>query len=181
MITDSPLPGLKIIQLKSHEDNRGFFIEYFNKKTFSDLGLPLEYFQDNYSFSLPRVLRGLHYQENPSQAKFITCTRGQIYDVTVDIRKNSPTFGQHFGYELSASNAQALLIPAGFAHGFCVIGDEPAEVFYKVDNAYNKESESGIIYNDESLGIKWPIKNPIISQKDSQLKKFSEYKKNPVF
>jgi dTDP-4-dehydrorhamnose 3,5-epimerase len=174
-ITDTKINGLKLIQLDLYKDNRGFFVERFNKKSFTELGLPTEYYQDNFSYSLPNVIRGLHYQQNPSQAKLVGCTRGKIWDVAVDIRKNSPTFGQYFAIELSGENGKLLFIPAGFAHGFCVIGDEPADVIYKVDNSYSKEGDGGIAYNDRDLNIKWPIKNPIISVKDQSLPSFKQY------
>ena len=169
------IADLKIIQLDIYQDSRGFFVERFNKKTFDELGLPTEYFQDNFSHSLPKVIRGLHYQQNPSQAKLLGCIRGKIWDVAVDIRKNSPTFGQYFAIELSGDNGKLLYIPAGFAHGFCVLGDEPADVTYKVDNQYSKEGDGGIAYNDLDLNIKWPIKDPIISPKDQSLHSFKQY------
>ena len=174
-IINTLISDIKIIQLNIYPDNRGFFVERFNKKVFADLGLPTEYFQDNFSYSLPNVIRGLHYQQNPTQAKLVGCVRGRIWDVAVDIRKNSPTFGQHFGVELSGENGKLLYIPAGFAHGFCVLGNEPADVAYKVDNPYSKAGDGGIAYNDPDLAINWPIKNPIVSDKDKILPSFKEY------
>ena len=174
-ITNTLIDGLKIIQLNIHRDSRGFFVERFNKKVFEGLGLPVDYFQDNFSYSLPRVIRGLHFQQNPSQAKLVGCVRGRIWDVAVDIRKNSPTFGQHFGVELSGQNGKLLWVPAGFAHGFCVVGDEPADVAYKVDNPYCKDGDGGIAFDDADLAIDWPIKNPIVSDKDKSLPSFVEY------
>jgi dTDP-4-dehydrorhamnose 3,5-epimerase len=181
MITNTEIKGLKVIQLTLHKDSRGFFTELFNKKIFSDLGLPIEYAQDNYSFSFPGVVRGLHYQTKPAQSKLITCIGGAIWDVSVDIRKNSPTFGKYFGCELSSENRKSIFIPDGFAHGFCAIGNEPAQVLYKVSNNYNKSSEGGILYNDKNLNIEWPVKNPIISEKDLQLESFTKYAENPLF
>jgi dTDP-4-dehydrorhamnose 3,5-epimerase len=175
-ITSSNLTAdLKIIQLDIYQDFRGFFTERFNKKNFTELGLPTEYHQDNFSYSLPGVIRGLHYQQNPSQAKLVGCTRGRIWDVAVDIRKNSLTFGQHFAIELSGENGKMLYVPAGFAHGFCVLGDESADVMYKVDSRYSKEGEGGIVYNDPDLNIKWPVKDPIVSEKDRILPGFKQY------
>jgi len=174
-ITQTPIADLKLIQPAIHGDDRGFFVERFNKKVFADLGLPTEYFQDNFSYSLPGVIRGLHYQNNPTQAKLVGCVRGKIWDVAVDIRVKSPTFGQHFGVELSGKNCKLLYIPAGFAHGFCVLGDEPADVAYKVDNPYSKAGDGGIAFDDPDLGIKWPIKNPIVSKKDQSLQSFKNY------
>ncbi len=175
-IFNTDILGLKIIELDTYKDERGYFVERFNQNKFQELGLPINYFQDNYSYSLPRVIRGLHYQQNPSQAKLVGCTRGKIWDVAVDIRKNSPTFGQYFAIELSDENGKLLYIPAGFAHGFCVLGNEPVGVMYKVDNYYSKEGDGGIIYNDPDLNIKWPIISPIVSIKDQVLPSFKEYK-----
>ena len=174
-IIQTPIPDLKLIELDIYKDNRGFFVERYNEKSFKELGLPTNYIQDNFSKSAPRVLRGLHYQNNPSQAKLVGCVSGKIWDVAVDLRKKSKTFGQHFAIELTADNGKLLYIPAGFAHGFCVLGDKPADVMYKVDALYSKEGEGGIIYNDPDLNINWPIKDPILSDKDKDLKNFRNY------
>ena len=180
-ISLTPFDGLKVVQLKIYHDNRGFFVERFNKKLFQDLGLPVDYFQDNHSLSAPNVIRGLHFQNNPSQAKLVGCLRGKILDVAVDIRKNSSTFGKYFSIELSAENGKLLFIPAGFAHGFAVLGNEPADVMYKVDNQFSKEGDGGIRFNDLDLKIDWQIANPIISDKDKNLPLFADYLKNPKF
>ncbi|MFT7086879.1 MAG: dTDP-4-dehydrorhamnose 3,5-epimerase [Rickettsiales bacterium] len=179
-IHNTSIPHLKIIELDIFRDDRGFFVERFNKQKFADLGIPTEYFQDNFSSSIPRVVRGLHYQ-TPSQAKLLGCVRGRIWDVAVDIRKDSPTFGQHFSVELSGENGKLLYVPAGFAHGFCVLGDEPADVAYKVDNPYSAAGDGGIAFDDADLAINWPVKNPIVSDKDQKMQSFAEYKINPVF
>ncbi len=179
-VVNTAIQDLKVIELDIHKDSRGFFVERFNKKIFADNGIPCEYIQDNFSRSLPRVIRGLHYQNNPSQAKLVGCTRGRIWDVAVDIRKNSATFGKYFGIELSGDNGKLLYIPAGFAHGFSVLGDEMADVTYKVDGSYNKAGEGGIIYNDVDLNIKWPVGNIIISDKDAALQSFAKYCENKV-
>ena len=180
-ILSTPFTGLKIVQLKIYHDNRGFFVERFNKKLFQELGLPVDYFQDNHSLSSPNVIRGLHFQNNPSQAKLVGCLRGRILDVAVDIRKDSPTLGKYFSIELSAENGKLLFIPAGFAHGFAVLGNEPADVMYKVDNQFSKEGDGGIRFNDPDLKIDWQIANPIISDKDKNLPLFADYLKNPKF
>jgi dTDP-4-dehydrorhamnose 3,5-epimerase len=180
-ILSTPFAGLKIVQLKIYHDNRGFFVERFNKKLFQELGLPVDYFQDNHSLSSPNVIRGLHFQNNPSQAKLVGCLRGKILDVAVDIRKNSPTLGKYFSIELSAENGKLLFIPEGFAHGFAVLGNEPADVMYKVDNQFSKEGDGGIRFNDPDLKIDWQIANPIISDKDKNLPLFADYLKNPKF
>jgi dTDP-4-dehydrorhamnose 3,5-epimerase len=133
-----------------------------------------DYLQDNMSRSVPGVIRGLHYQNNPSQAKLVSCVSGAILDVAVDIRKDSATFGKYFSIELTGENGKCLYIPAGFAHGFCVLGNLCADVVYKVDNYYSKEGEGGIIYSDPDIGIKWPIENPILSEKDLALPKLKD-------
>jgi len=171
-ILSTPIAGLKVIQLKIHHDNRGFFVERFNQ---------ISYFQDNHSYSYPNVIRGLHYQNNPSQAKLVGCLRGKILDVAVDIRHQSPTFGKYFSIELSAENGKLLFIPAGFAHGFSVIGDESADVMYKVDNAFSKEGDGGIRFDDANLNIDWKVKNPIVSDKDKNLQSFKNYSQKPIF
>ncbi len=175
---DNQILDLKTITLDLYHDDRGFFTERFNKDKFLELGLPINYFQDNHSLSYPNVIRGLHYQQNPSQTKLVGCISGAIWDVAVDIRLNSPTFGKYFAIELSAKNGKMLFIPAGFAHGFCVLGDEPANVLYKVDNKYSKEGDGGIKFDDIDLKIDWPIKDPIISDKDRNLPTLQEYIKS---
>lgn len=180
-LKDAPLKDLKIIQLDQFHDERGFFNERFSKAQFAEWGLPTQWEQDNHSRSKPGVLRGLHYQHSPAQGKLVGVIRGRVWDVVVDLRANSPTYTQHFGIELSDQNALLLWVPKGFAHGFCVIGDEPADVFYKVDGLYAPQSEGGIHFADPSLNIQWPIQNPVINAKDQKLASLEEYKKNPHF
>ncbi|MEM3424145.1 MAG: dTDP-4-dehydrorhamnose 3,5-epimerase [Nitrososphaeria archaeon] len=149
-------------------DNRGFFMETYQKESFDKNGIKFDFIQENHSKSKRGVIRGLHFQKEPySQAKLVRCIKGEIFDVAVDIRKGSATFGKYISVNLSEENKFMLFIPRGFAHGFQVISNE-AEIIYKVDNIYSPESESGIIYNDESIGINWPIKNPILSEKDKK-------------
>ena len=175
-IDETPLAGLKVVQLTVHGDERGFFVERYQKARFAEAGLPIEFVQDNHSRSAPGVLRGLHFQTQPAQSKLVGCLRGAIWDVAVDIRKDSPTFGQHFGLELSESNGRLLWVPAGFAHGFCVLSEQPADVLYKVDEFYNPESESGVLWNDPELAIQWPIQDPVLSARDQALQRFSALK-----
>ncbi|MFT3748033.1 MAG: dTDP-4-dehydrorhamnose 3,5-epimerase [Agriterribacter sp.] len=166
--TKTGIPGLVLFQPKIFEDSRGYFFESYNKETFSTEGLAYNWVQDNESYSGYGVIRGLHFQNNPkAQAKLIRALEGKIYDVAVDIRKGSPTFGKWFGVELSAENKLQLLIPKGFAHGFSVLS-ETAKVLYKCDNLYDKNAEGGIMYNDGSLNIDWkiPVDKSIISDKD---------------
>lgn len=175
-----PIDGLKIIRLDKHSDERGVFIERYQREKFYELGIKAEFVQDNHSQSKAGVLRGLHWQQNPAQGKLIGVTHGRIWDVAVDLRPESSTFGQHHAVELSAENATLLWIPAGFAHGFCVLGNEPADLIYKVSGIYNKNGEGGINFDDTELAINWPTKNPIVSERDKNLQSFKEYKKNPV-
>ncbi|WP_054840608.1 dTDP-4-dehydrorhamnose 3,5-epimerase [Thermococcus peptonophilus] len=152
------------------EDERGFFMETYKKPDFEKAGIKGEFVQDNHSRSKYGVLRGLHFQREPyAQAKIVRCVRGGvIYDVAVDLRKNSPTFGKYVGVILSEFNKYQLYIPrGGFAHGFVVLSDV-AEVVYKVDNVYAPDHEGGLIWNDPDVGIKWPVEDPIISPKDQK-------------
>lgn len=163
------LEGLLLIELAVHRDERGFFVERFNLDRFREHGLPVQFVQDNHSRSLPGVLRGLHYQVDPPQGKLVGVVRGRIWDVAVDIRPTSPTRGRHTALELSDENGRLLWIPPGFAHGFCVLGDEPADVVYKVDAPYNRAGERGIYFADSELAIRWPADTPIVSTRDAAL------------
>lgn len=173
------IAGLKIIQLDLFGDSRGFFVERFQAKRFAEAGLPTNFIQDNHSRSSPNILRGLHYQCNPNQGKLVGVTRGRVWDVAVDIRPSSPTYGKYQAVELSGDNGLLFWIPAGFAHGFCVLGDEPVDMLYKVDGYYNKDAEGGIRYDDPDLAIDWPVKNPTISERDTTLMSWKNYSKNP--
>jgi dTDP-4-dehydrorhamnose 3,5-epimerase len=174
------LKGLILIELTVRRDERGFFAERFHAVQFEQYGLPTQFVQDNHSRSVPGVLRGLHYQHNPSQGKLIGVTRGRVWDVVVDIREDSPTFGKYSGIELSDKNGWLLWVPPGFAHGFCVLGEEPADVMYKVDSLYHAEGEGGLYWKDPDLAIPWPVKDPIVSPKDQWLSSFATYKAAPV-
>lgn len=179
-INKTPLEGLVEIELALHGDSRGFFVERFQQQKFEEAGLPTNFVQDNHSRSAPGVLRGLHYQYNPAQGKLVGVVRGRVLDVAVDIRHGSPTFGHYYATELSDANAKLLWIPAGFAHGFCVLGDEVADMFYKVTALYNAKCEGGIMWNDPEIGIKWPVSDPVISERDRKQPSFAEYKKNKI-
>jgi dTDP-4-dehydrorhamnose 3,5-epimerase len=168
---ETGIRGLLLFEPISYKDNRGFFFESYNRKVFEQHGINHDFVQDNQSFSVYGVIRGLHYQLPPhAQAKLVRAISGKILDVAVDIRIGSPTYKKVFSVELSAENQKQLFIPAGFAHGFSVLS-ETAEVLYKCDEFYNKESESGIIYNDAELNIDWqiPAGKIIVSEKDLQL------------
>ena len=163
------IPDVIEIQPSVFPDQRGFFLESFKESDFISNGINDKFVQDNISHSVLGIIRGLHFQKNPkAQAKLVTVVRGEIFDVAVDIRKNSPTFGKWVSELLSEENHKLLYIPEGFAHGFCVLSNE-ADVYYKVSNEYSPENEGGIVWNDPSLNINWPISKPVVSDKDSNL------------
>lgn len=166
-ITETKLKGCFIIEPNVFGDYRGYFSETYNKKVFEDNGIFINFVQDNQSLSKEKgTLRGIHFQKEPmAQSKLVMCTQGAVYDVAVDLREGSETFGEWIGAELSADNHKQLLIPKGFGHAFQTI-TEDAIFQYKVDNFYSKENEGAIIYNDPDLNIDWPIKDPILSEKD---------------
>ena len=162
------IQDVTLITPKVFIDERGFFMETYQKEEFAKEGITGDFVQQNHSKSVKGVLRGLHYQKEPyAQAKLVRCIKGEIFDVAVDIRKNSPSFGKYISATLSTENKNILYIPRGFAHGFEVLSDE-AEIIYSIDNIYAKKSESGIIWNDSSIKINWPIKSPILSEKDKK-------------
>jgi dTDP-4-dehydrorhamnose 3,5-epimerase len=167
IVKESKLLGVKLIEPTVHEDNRGFFMESYNAHSMADHGIPMIFVQDNHSLSVEAgVIRGMHYQLNPkAQTKLIRVIAGAIYDVVVDIREGSPTYGQWEGFELSADNKHQLLVPSGFAHGFCTLQPN-TEVLYKVDELYSPAHDRGILWNDPALGIRWPTEEPILSDKD---------------
>ena len=161
-----------LVEPKSFSDDRGFFLESFKTSEFTENGINTKFVQDNISHSVKDVLRGLHFQKNPkAQAKLVTAVKGDIFDVAVDIRKNSSTYGKWVSEILSEDNHNLLYVPEGFAHGFCVLSKE-ADVYYKVSNEYSPKDEGGIIWNDPSLNIEWPVSKPIVSSSDSQLPLF---------
>ncbi|SFV09767.1 dTDP-4-dehydrorhamnose 3,5-epimerase [Pseudoduganella namucuonensis] len=163
----TPLAGLFVIEPKVFGDERGFFYESFNARRFAELtGVDADFVQDNHSRSAKGVLRGLHYQIQQAQGKLVRVTEGAVYDIAVDLRKSSPTFGQSYGLELSAANKRQLWIPAGFAHGFLVTS-EHAEFLYKTTDYYAPEFERSLLWNDPALGIAWPLDGePLLSGKD---------------
>ncbi|MEH7454261.1 dTDP-4-dehydrorhamnose 3,5-epimerase [Gottfriedia acidiceleris] len=182
-LIETPLSGVKIIEPKVFGDHRGWFMETYSAAIFKETGIDIKFVQDNQSFSAAKgTLRGLHYQLNPkAQTKLVRCTKGSIFDVAVDIRKGSPTFGKWFGIELSADNKKQLLIPKGFAHGFMTLTDD-VEVQYKVDELYAPECDRGIIWNDPVIGIKWPINiKPVLSTKDEKAPRLEETENNFIF
>lgn len=180
---ETKIKDLFIIEPQVFEDDRGYFFESYNKIKLAEYRICIDFVQDNQSKSSYGVIRGLHYQLDPkAQTKLVRVLKGTIYDVAVDIRKNSPTYGQWFGLELSAENRKQLLIPQGFAHGFSVLS-ETATVLYKCDEYYAPQMDAGIIYNDAELGIDWqvPPDKVILSEKDAKLPSFKDAKNNFLF
>lgn len=178
-VTAGPLSGLLIIEPKVFKDERGFFYEVFQQKQYADLGIPV-FVQDNFSHSTRNVIRGLHFQLPHPQGKLVYVTRGHVFDVAVDIRKSSRTFGQWFGIHLNDENHTQLYIPPGFAHGFCTLSDQ-ADFNYKCTEYYFPESESGIAWNDEQINIAWPVQNPVLSIKDKKLPCLHEHQNDRLF
>jgi dTDP-4-dehydrorhamnose 3,5-epimerase len=179
-VTPLAIADVLLVELDVFSDERGFFVARYQAEQFREYGLPTEFAQDNHSRSRPGVLRGLHFQHTPAQGKLVGVSRGTIWDVAVDIRADSPTYGHYVCAELSDENGRLLWIPAGFAHGFCVLGDEPADVLYKVDAPYNPRGEVGITWNDPDLAVPWPVTPSIVSARDIQSAiSFADYRANP--
>ncbi|MBP3513347.1 MAG: dTDP-4-dehydrorhamnose 3,5-epimerase [Elusimicrobiaceae bacterium] len=179
----TPIEGLIVITPKVFADNRGYFFESYNKRAWAEAGITADFVQDNESFSSQNTLRGLHFQKPPfAQAKLVRVLEGTVWDVAVDLRKNSSTFGQWFGVELSADNKKQFFIPRGFAHGFSVL-TETAKFAYKCDNFYNKESEGAVRFDDPELAVDWKIDltKAVLSDKDLKNPLFAAYKENPCF
>lgn len=178
-LTSLRLEGAALLEPVVHGDHRGFFMESYNEATIRELGLNFAFVQDNQSLSAePGVLRGLHYQLNPkAQTKLIRVLTGAIYDVILDIRRSSPTYGKWVGVILSEYNKRQLLVPKGFAHGFCTLVPN-TQVFYKVDEYYSPEHDRGILWNDPALQIDWPVSEPLLSDKDRRHPTFAEAEMN---
>jgi len=173
-IEQTPISGLMVITPQVFGDDRGFFFESYNAEKFAALGISTTFVQDNHSSSVKGVLRGLHFQLPPKpMAKLVRCSRGRVWDIVVDLRKDSATFKQSFGVELSAENKKMLYVPEGFAHGFYALED--CELLYKASNTFDKELDAGILWNDPAFGIVWPLEGePILSARDQSAPRFSE-------
>ncbi len=167
--------GLKLVRPSVFADSRGFFLETYQSDIYAAAGMDTPFVQDNHSRSVRGTLRGLHYQSEPGQAKLIRVGRGRIFDVAVDIRPASPTFGRWHGVYLDDQEHAQLLVPVGFAHGFCVVS-EVADVMYKVSAAYNPKTECGLRFDDPDIGIEWPVSAPILSTRDQQTETFASYR-----
>lgn len=180
-ITETKIPAVKLIEPKVFGDERGFFMETWNEKAFREAGIDATFVQDNHSRSVKNTLRGLHYQIKQPQGKLVRVTRGEVFDVAVDLRTNSPTFGQWVGEYLSEENNRMLWVPPGFAHGFLVTSDT-ADFQYKCTDLYAPEHERSIHWADKELAIDWPLDNsaePLVSQKDKQAVSFAQAEKYP--
>ncbi len=164
----SALPEVIVVTPQVFSDSRGYFLETYQQKKYAELGITQPFVQDNQSYSTHGVLRGLHFQLRHPQGKLVRVTQGSVFDVAVDIRRNSPTFGKWHGEILSAENKKQMYIPENFAHGFCVLSDS-AEFLYKCTDFYVPGDEAGLIWNDPQLAIDWPIDNPVLSAKDAAL------------
>ena len=167
-ITTTALPGVLIIQPKTFGDARGFFLETFQSERYAKAGITQPFVQDNHSRSQQGVLRGLHFQRTRPQGKLISVSRGSVFDVTVDINPQSPTFAEYVALELNDENHLQMWIPAGYAHGFCVLSDV-ADLHYKCTDFYDPADEAGIIWNDPDVNITWPLHSPLLSAKDQRL------------
>jgi dTDP-4-dehydrorhamnose 3,5-epimerase len=175
IIEQPHISGLKILQPTIFSDDRGYFFESYNHETLKNLGIEDVFLQDNQSFSKKNVIRGLHFQVPPfAQAKLVRVIKGAVLDVAVDLRKNSPTYGQHFSVILSEENQLQFYIPVGFAHGFAAL-EEHTVFAYKCSNIYHKDSERSILFNDKDLNIWWNIENPIVATKDLQAISFKDF------
>ena len=163
-VVPTALPGVVIVEPRVFEDQRGLVFESYQAARYAAAGLPERFVQDNHSRSLPGTLRGLHYQLRRPQGKLIRVVVGSVFDVAVDIRRGSPTFGRWVAVELTAENKRQLFIPAGYGHGFCALSD--AEVAYKLSDVYVADDQHGVLWNDPSVGIKWPVRDPILSDTD---------------
>lgn len=179
--TLTDFPGLVIVEVERFTDERGFFMEPWNKRDFSEAGLTPEFVQEGHSRSGRGVLRGLHYQDMQApQEKLVRCVVGEVFDVVVDLRVGSPTFGKWYSIVLSAENGKQLYVPVGFAHGFQAISDV-SELQYKLTGFYDPKAEGSILWSDPDVGVSWPIANPILSPKDAVAQTFAQYKERPVF
>jgi dTDP-4-dehydrorhamnose 3,5-epimerase len=180
-VTQTSFPDLVVVNIDHFADERGFFIESWNRRDFADAGISEEFIQDSHSRSTHGVIRGLHYQDmRAPMAKLIRCTVGGILDVAVDLRVGSPTFGRWFSIELTAENKTQLLVPVGFAHGFAALS-EVCEVQYKQTAYYDPNAEGGIAWNDPDIGIQWPFADPILSKRDQNGISLKTYLQNPSF
>lgn len=179
-VVELEIPGVLLLQPKVFGDARGFFFESYNAERYAEAGIALEFVQDNISRSKKGILRGLHFQEPQAQGKLVQALSGAVYDVAVDIRKGSPTFGRWVGAELTEENRHQLWVPPGFAHGFCVLSDS-ADFAYKCTALYAPQHEGAIRWDDPDVGVRWPIEQPVLSEKDAAAPFLRDAKNLPVY
>jgi dTDP-4-dehydrorhamnose 3,5-epimerase len=172
-VLETRLDGVVLLEPAVHGDERGFLIESFSASAWAEAGVATEFVQDNHSRSDAGILRGLHFQTDPGQAKLVRCVRGRIWDVAVDLRRGSPSFGQWEGHELDDVSHRQLFVPVGFAHGFCVLS-EIADVHYKLSSYYDPETEAGIAWDDPEVGVEWPLAEPRTSKRDRSAPRLAE-------
>jgi dTDP-4-dehydrorhamnose 3,5-epimerase len=170
---DTKLDDLVVIEPDVFGDDRGFLVETYRGDLWHELGVDVNFVQHNHSRSVRRTLRGLHFQTEPGQAKLVRCSSGRIFDVAVDLRRDSPTFGQWEGHELDDRAHRQLLVPIGFGHGFCVLSDE-ADVDYQLSSYYDPATESGVAWDDPDIGVEWPIDEPLLSERDKSAPRLAE-------
>jgi dTDP-4-dehydrorhamnose 3,5-epimerase len=166
-IIDTELDGVRIIEPDVFDDQRGYFFETYQRQRYADAGIRVDFVQDNLSFSKKGTLRGLHYQHPNDQAKLVQVIQGEVFDVVVDIRQESPTFGKWIGQYISDDNKKQIFVPKGFAHGFCVLSDT-ALFIYKCSDFYAPQCEGGVLWSDPDVGVEWPLESPIVSEKDAK-------------
>jgi dTDP-4-dehydrorhamnose 3,5-epimerase len=179
-VSTTPLEGLLVLEPRVFEDSRGFFLETFSSERYAEAGIPSTFVQDNWSRSCRDTLRGLHFQEPKPQGKLVWVTRGAVWDVAVDIRRGSPSFGRWFGLELTEANRKQLWIPPGFAHGFCTLSDT-ADFIYKCTEAYAPGCECAVLWNDSELAIDWPTRTPLLSPKDQKAPPLKDAPRLPAY
>jgi dTDP-4-dehydrorhamnose 3,5-epimerase len=180
-LSKTPLDGLLVIDIDFFSDGRGFFMESWHKRDFAEAGLSFDFVQDSHSRSRRGVLRGLHYQDmRAPMVKLVRCTVGAVFDVAVDLRVGSSTFGKWFGIELTAENKKQLLVPIGFAHGFLTMS-EVCEIQYKQTEYYRPQTEGGIAWNDPDIAVQWPLSDPVLSHRDQNQVTLKQYLDNPAF
>ena len=179
-IVETPLPGVLLLEPKTHGDARGFFVETFHAERYAAAGITGSFVQDNWSRSTRGTLRGLHFQEPRAQGKLVRVGIGEVFDVAVDVRRGSPTFGRWFGALLSEENKRQLWVPPGYAHGFCVTSAS-ADFLYKCTNVYSPADERGVRWDDPAIGIEWPIAEPLLSARDSKAPLLADAPLLPVY
>ena len=170
---DTELPDIALIEPEVHGDERGFMVETFRADAWRDLGADADFVQENHSRSGARILRGIHFQTSPGQAKLVRCARGRIWDVVVDLRSDSPTYRRWEGHELDDETHRQLFVPIGFGHGFCVLSDS-ADVTYKLSSYYDPATEAGIALDDPDVGIEWPVSDPVLSERDRRAPRLAD-------